>query len=100
MPDSEPLYKGKVGKKKMVRLFLNGVLCGVIITAAFTFLFAIPANNDHWRWEIWQRGGGAWTADKNGHLGWKWMVEPLQDTPPKKPVIVPSSQTKSRTEQL
>ena len=77
------------------------MLCGVMITAAFTYLFAIPANNDHWQMEIWQRGGAAWTMDmKNGHRSWKWLVEPLQDTPPKKPVIVPSSQTKSRTEQL
>jgi hypothetical protein len=76
------------------------MLCGVIITAAFTYGFAIPANSDHWRWEIWNRGGGAWTYDKNGHFGWKWMVEPLSDTLPAKPAIVPSSQTKVRTEQL
>src|SRR5215469_949525 len=96
----EPWYKGIVGNKKMRRIFLTGTLFGVIITAAFTYLFAIPANSDHWRWEIWQRGGGAWTFDKNGHRSWKWIAEPLQDTPPKKPSIIPSSQTKSRTEQL
>ena len=89
--------------KKMIRLFLNGVLCGVIITAAFTYLFAIPANSDHWRMEIYQRGGAAYTMDKNGHTGWKWMVEPIPDTPraPRaKPAVVPSSQTNVRTEQL
>jgi hypothetical protein len=37
---------------------------------------------------------------KSGHTGWKWMVEPIPDTPPKKPAIVPSSQTKVSTEQL
>ena len=88
--------------KKMMRLFLNGVLCGVIITAAFTYLFAIPANSDHWRMEIYQRGGGAYTMDmKSGRTGWKWLVEPIPDTPPKKPAtIVPSSQTNVRTERL
>jgi len=84
----------------MRRLFLSGMLCGVIITAVFTFVFAIPANSDHWRWEIWNRGGAAWTFDKNGHRSWKWLVEPLSDTPLKKQATVPSSQTKARTEQL
>jgi hypothetical protein len=51
--------------------------------------------------EIWKRGGAAWTADKNGHIGWKWMVEPIPDVPiPAKRVIVPSSPTKVSTEQL
>ena len=84
----------------MRRLFLSGMLLGVMITAVFTYVFAIPANSDHWRWEIWQRGGGAWTFDRDGHRSWKWIVEPLKDTPEKKPVVIPSSQTKSRTEQL
>jgi hypothetical protein len=82
------------------RLFLIGMLCGVILTAAVTVVFAIPSNNYHWRMEIWKRGGAAWTFDKNGHAGWKWMVEPVPDTPRQKPVILPSSQTKVRTEQL
>ena len=88
--------------KKMIRLFLNGVLCGVVITAAFTYLFAIPANSDHWRMEIYQRGGAAYTMDmKSGRTGWKWLIEPAPDTPPKKPAtIVPSSQTNVRTERL
>src|SRR5260370_41126716 len=47
--------------RKMRGIFLIGVLCGVMITAAVTFVFAIPANSDHWRWEIWKRGGAAWT---------------------------------------
>jgi len=89
--------------KKMIRLFLNGVLCGVIITAAFTYLFAIPANSDHWRMEIYERGGGAYTMDKDGHTGWKWLVEPVPDTPraPRaKPAVVPPSQINVRSEQL
>jgi hypothetical protein len=90
----------KCSNRIMRRLFLTGMLFGVIITAAFTYVFAIPANNTYWRMEIWKRGGAAWTFDKNGHSGWKWMVEPIRDTPPKKPVIVPSSQTKVSTERL
>jgi hypothetical protein len=86
--------------RKMIRIFLIGALCGVMITAAVTYVFAIPANNYAWRMEIWNRGGAAWTFDKNGHFGWKWMVEPISDTRPAKQVIVPSSQTKVRTEQL
>jgi hypothetical protein len=77
------------------------MLSGVILAAVFTYVFAIPANNYYWQTEIWNRGGGAWTMDmKSGHHGWKWLVEPIPDTPPKKSVIVPSSQTKVRTEQL
>jgi hypothetical protein len=84
----------------MRRIFLIGALCGVMITAVVTYVFAIPANSDHWRWEIWNRGGAVWTFDKNGHRDWKWLVEPVPDAPRKKPGIVPSSQTKVRTEQL
>jgi hypothetical protein len=88
------------GIYKAIRVFLVGVLCGVIITAAVAFGLAIPANSDYWRMEIWKRGGGAWTFDKNGHLSWMWTVEPIPDIRPKKAVIVPSSQINSRTEQL
>jgi hypothetical protein len=76
------------------------MLCGVMITAAVTVVFAIPGNSTYWRMEIWKRGGAAWTYDKNGHLGWKWMVEPIPDAPRAKPVIVPSTQVNVRTEQL
>jgi hypothetical protein len=71
-----------------------------MITAAITFVFAIPANSDYWRMEIWKRGGAAWTFDKNGHLSWRWMVKPISDVHPKKPVIAPSSQINARTQQL
>ena len=100
MTSFEPIKKGSVGKRKMIRIYLIGVLCGVMITAAVAFGFAIPANSDHWRWEIWERGGGAWTFDKNGHWGWKWLVEPIPDTPPAKRAIAPASPTKVSTEQL
>src|SRR6266705_1687744 len=82
------------------RFFLIGMLFGAMITAAVTYVFALPANSDYWRMEIWKRGGAAWTFDKNGHFGWKWMVEPIPDTPRQKPVTVPPSQTKVRTERL
>jgi hypothetical protein len=42
---------------KMRCIFLVGILCGVIMAAGVTFVFAIPANNDHWRVEITKRGG-------------------------------------------
>ena len=99
-PWQRKIVQWTVRNKIMIRIFLIGMLCGVMITAAFTYVFAIPANSDHWRWEIWQRGGAAWTYDKDGHRSWKWLVEPLRDTPVAKPAVVPPSQTKVRTEQL
>ena len=85
----------------MIRIFLIGALCGVMITAAFTYVFAIPANSDHWRWEIWNRGGAAWTYDKNGHRSWKWLIEPIPDTPsPAKRPIVPPTKVSVAGEQL
>ena len=84
----------------MMRIFLIGMLCGVMTAAAFTYAFAIPANSNYWRWEIYKRGGAAWTFDKNGHWGWKWMVEPAPDTPRIKPESVPATQTGLQTERL
>jgi hypothetical protein len=84
----------------MKHLFMIGMLCGVMITAAVTYVFAIPANSDYWRMEIWKRGGAAWTYDKTGHLGWKWMVDPIPDAPRAKQAVVPSSQTNVRIERL
>jgi hypothetical protein len=89
-----------VKNRKTMRTYLIGMLCGVMLATAFTFVFAIPANSDYWRMEIWKRGGAAWTYDKNGHVGWKWMVEPIPDTPSKKPVIAPPSAVKVRSEHL
>jgi hypothetical protein len=71
-----------------------------MIAAAVTFVFAIPANSDYWRTEIWKRGGAAWTFDKNGRLSWRWTVEPIPDTPKKKRVVIPSSQPNVRSERL
>ena len=92
--------KGMKGRCKAIRVFLVGVLCGVIITAAVAFGLTIPANSDYWRMEIWKRGGGAWTFDKNGHISWAWTVEPIPDNPPKKRVIVPSSHLNVQSEKL
>ena len=89
-----------MGIRKIMDIFLIGMLCGVMITAAVTYVFAIPANDYHWQMEIWNRGGAAFTSDKNGHFGWKWMVEPIPDTPPQKRVIAPPSAVKVRAEQL
>jgi hypothetical protein len=85
---------------KMIRTFLIGILCGVIMAAAVTIVFTIPANSDYWRMEIWKRGGGAWCFDKNGRLSWMWMVEPIPETGPAKRVIVPSPHVNVRSEQL
>ena len=84
----------------MIRLFLVGVLFGVMITAAVTYVFAIPANNIYWQTEIWKRGGAAWTSDIGGHIGWKWMVDPIPDTPTKKRTIAPPSAVKVKSELL
>ena len=96
----ERWYKGNVGNKKMIRVFLIGALFGVMITTAVTYVFAIPANSNYWRMEIWKRGGAAWTVDKNGHSGWMWMVNPIPDTPSKKPIIAPPSAVKVKSELL
>jgi hypothetical protein len=84
----------------MRRLFLGGMLSGVMLAAAFTFVFAIPANSYKWQMEIWSRGGAAWTFDKDGHYGWKWMVDPIPNTPHQQRVIAPPSAVKVRSEQL
>ena len=84
----------------MRRIFLIGILCGVMITAATALIFTIPANTFHWQMEIWKRGGAAWAFDRNGHLSWRWIVKPVFDVRPRKGVIAPSAQGKDRVEQL
>ena len=84
----------------MRRTFLIGMLCGVMITAAATFVFAIPANTFHWQMEIWKRGGGAWTFDKNGRSTWMWTVKPIPDASGKNRIKIPSSRSSIRVEQL
>jgi hypothetical protein len=81
-------------RNKMRRIFLVGILCGVMMAAAVTFTIAIPANNDHWRVEITRRGGGDWFFDNSGNLGWMWTVEPISDIrPAKKAIVVPPPKT-------
>jgi hypothetical protein len=75
-------------------MFLYGILCGVMMAAAVTFLVAIPANNDHWRVEIVKRGGGTWYVDKSGKLGWMWTVQVLPKRARPASVIVPPSRPK------
>jgi len=84
----------------MMRIFLIGTLFGVMIMAAVTLVFAIPANDFHWRMEIWNRGGAAWTVDRSGHIDWKWMIDPAPDTPTKKRIIAPPSAVKVKSELL
>jgi hypothetical protein len=90
--------KGSGNKPR--RMFLIGVLSGVVITAAVTFKFAIPANSDYWRMEIWKRGGAAWTFDKNGRLNWMWTVKPISEAPRANKVIVPAPRTNVAPERL
>ena len=87
-------------KRKMMRIFLIGTLFGVMITAAVTYAFAIPANSDYWRMEIYKRGGAAWTVDRAGHVGWQWRVEPIPDVPLEKRALVPPATVKIKSEQL
>jgi hypothetical protein len=89
-----------VRNRKIMRIFLIGMLCGVMTAAAVTYAFAIPANSDYWRMEIYKRGGAAWTVDRAGHIGWRWMVEPVPDTPSKKRIIAPPSVVKVKSELL
>ena len=91
--------KENVGAK--INIFLIGMLSGVMTAAAFTYVFAIPANNYYWKTEIWRRGGAAWTFDmKSGHMNWKWLVQPTTATPRQKRVSVPASEINDGTEQL
>jgi len=81
----------------MIRIFLVGVLCGVMMAAAVTFVFAIPANNDLWRVEITKRGGGSWYYDRNGRLGWMWTVEPIAERSHPTTVIAPRPRRSSES---
>jgi preprotein translocase subunit YajC len=73
-------YKGRE-MKKMINIFLSGVLFGVIMAAAVTFALTIPGNNNQWRVEITRRGGGAWSIDKDGNFNWRWTVQPIVERP-------------------
>ena len=93
---------GKPERAAKIHVFLSGMLSGVMIAAAFTYVFAIPANNYYWKTEIWKRGGAAWTFDmKSGHAtGWKWLVEPKSDKPRQKSATAPIYRVNVRTDQL
>ena len=81
-----------------INIFLMGMLSGVMTAAAFTYAFAIPANNYYWQSEIGKRGGAAWTFDvKSGHIDWKWMVEPKTDARRGKAVAAPAYKVNVRT---
>jgi hypothetical protein len=85
--------------KQRINIFLIGILSGVMLAATFTYVFAIRANDYYWKTEISRRGGAAWTFDmKTGQMDWKWTLEPNGDAPPRKPAIVPASETKISTE--
>ena len=85
----------------MMRVYLIGMLSGVMIAAAFTYAFAIPANSTYWQMEIWKRGGAAWTFDmKSRHMGWKWLVEPKKDAPRQKPITAPAYKVNVQSERL
>jgi hypothetical protein len=74
------------------------MLCGVILVAAFTYAFAIPANTCYWKTEISRRGGATWTFDmKSGRMDWKWLVQPKSDAPRQKPVSAPASAVSHRS---
>lgn len=89
------------GLKASINIFLFGMLSGVIVAAVFTYVFAIPANNYYWQTEIWRRGGAAWTFNmKSGRMDWKWMFEPMSDTPHQKRVTAPAFERSIRPEQL
>src|SRR2546430_6851599 len=91
-PWQRKIVQWTVRNKIMIRIFLIGMLCGVMVSAAFTYLFAIPANSDYWRWEIWKRCGAAWTFDMiSGHSGWNSVDVPLREiTPANQSVPSPS----------
>jgi hypothetical protein len=79
-----------------MRIFLSGMLSGVMLAAAVTYVFAIPANNYYWQMEVWSRGGATLTFDKNGRWYWRWIAEPIPNTPRQKPVSVMPSKVSLR----
>ena len=74
-PSYEGQIKGTVGKRKMMHIYLIGMLSGVMLAALITFVFAIPANSDYWRMQIYKRGGAEWTVDKMAiSAGGGWLT--------------------------
>ena len=85
---------------KMIRTFLIGILYGVIMAAAVTFVFTIPAIAITGEWRSGNAAAELGASTKNGHLSWKWMVEPIPGTSSEKRVIVPSSYVNVQSERL
>jgi hypothetical protein len=84
-----------------MRIFLIGMLFGVMTAAAFTYAFTIPANSFYWQTEIWKRGGAVWTMNmKTGQTDWKWLAEPKKDAPRHKPLTVPQYKVNIQSERL
>ena len=74
--------------KQMIQIFLFGTLFGVILAAAATFTLAIPGTNNLWRAAIFERGGGAWSVDKDGNFHWRWTVQPVSYRGHSAPLII------------
>jgi hypothetical protein len=78
--------------KKMIRVFLVGMLCGVFMAAVLTVTLTIPGVDNHWRMEIWKRGGGIWLVDRNGHISWQWKPQPIAVQSHSAPRTIPRPQ--------
>jgi hypothetical protein len=76
-------------EKIKIRLFLIGILCGVMMAAVVTFAVTIPGIDELWRVEITKRGGGDWSMDKEGHFYWRWTAQRISDGGYSRTVIVP-----------
>jgi hypothetical protein len=85
--------------KKIINIFLSGVLCGVIMAAAITYTFAIPGNNNQWRAEVTRRGGGAWSIDKYGNFNWGWTVQPIAERHHAAIIVPPKKKTSSLSQE-
>ena len=83
-----------------MRIFLIGMLCGVMIAAAFTYAFAIPANNYGWEWKSGTAAARAWTFDKNGPCGLEVDGRTDPGYSRQKPVTLTPSEVNVRSEQL
>ena len=78
-----------------MRLFLSGILCGMIMALVITFTVTIPGTNNLWRAEITKRGGGDWSMDKEGNFHWRWTAQPISYRHSAPRIIVPRSQPSS-----
>ena len=79
----------------MIRVFVVGILCGVFMAAVLTVTLTIPGVDNHWRMEIWKRGGAMWLIDRNGHLSWQWKGQPIAVRSHSVPRTIPQPQQTS-----